>query len=387
MLAWEQRKLSEIVILYGGNAFKSSDSKKEGTRWLKIANIGFNRIDWSTSSYLPKEYWEKYEEYQLKKNDYVMALTRPILNGTLKISKIDQESLLNQRIAKLDFTTDYEFGFQLLKMSRTVSLIENELAGTDPPNLSSKNLDNINIEITSSNEEQTKIGTFFKQLDKTIALHERELELLNLTKKGFLQQIFPGNKQKYPNIRFENFDEEWEQCELIELAEFNPKSKLPKEFEYVDLESVVGTSLIDHRTETINSAPSRAQRLAEFGDLFYQTVRPYQKNNYLYELPYNNYVFSTGYAQMRPKYNSYFLLTLVQEEKFVSRVLERSTGTSYPSINSNDLSKLKVRVPKKEEQTKIGNFFKQLDETINIQERKLNKLKKTKKSFLQKMFI
>ncbi|MFW7398448.1 restriction endonuclease subunit S [Vagococcus fluvialis] len=384
---WEQRKLSEIVILYGGNAFKSSDSKKEGTRWLKIANIGFNRIDWSTSSYLPKEYWEKYEEYQLKKNDYVMALTRPILNGTLKISKIDQESLLNQRIAKLDFTTDYEFGFQLLKMSRTVSLIENELAGTDPPNLSSKNLDNINIEITSSNEEQTKIGTFFKQLDKTIALHERELELLNLTKKGFLQQIFPGNKQKYPNIRFENFDEEWEQCELIELAEFNPKSKLPKEFEYVDLESVVGTSLIDHRTETINSAPSRAQRLAEFGDLFYQTVRPYQKNNYLYELPYNNYVFSTGYAQMRPKYNSYFLLTLVQEEKFVSRVLERSTGTSYPSINSNDLSKLKVRVPKKEEQTKIGNFFKQLDETINIQERKLNKLKKTKKSFLQKMFI
>lgn len=156
------------------------------------------------------------------------------------------------------------------------------------------------------------------------------------------------------------------------IGKFNPKSELPEKFEYVDLESVVGTELVSHRTENKESAPSRAQRLAEKGDLFYQTVRPYQKNNYLYNLPYDNYVFSTGYAQIRPESNGFFLLTLLQEEKFVNRVLVRSTGTSYPAINSKDLEKILITIPtEKEEQTKIGNFFKQLDKTITLQGKQL----------------
>lgn len=77
---------------------------------------------------------------------------------------------------------------------------------------------------------------------------------------------------------------------MNEVAEFNPKSELPDEFEYVDLESVVGTEMISHRTETKDSAPSRAQRLAQPGDVFFQTVRPYQKNNYLFSKLDNNYV-------------------------------------------------------------------------------------------------
>ncbi|ELU9026979.1 restriction endonuclease subunit S [Enterococcus faecalis] len=181
--------------------------------------------------------------------------------------------------------------------------------------------------------------------------------------------------------------EDWEERKLNELAEFNPKSDLPERFEYVDLESVVGTELVRHRTENRYSAPSRAQRLAKKNDVFYQTVRPYQKNNYLFDLPYDNYVFSTGYAQMRPIGNGYFLLTLIQEEKFVNRVLERSTGTSYPAINSNDLAKLPVKVPADiQEQQKVGTFFKQIDNTITLHQRKLDLLKETKKGFLQKMF-
>lgn len=117
----------------------------------------------------------------------------------------------------------------------------------------------------------------------------------------------------------------WEQRKLGELAEFNPKSELPDVFEYVDLESVVGTEMIAHREENKATAPSRAQRLARQEDLFYQTVRPYQKNNYLFEKPDNCYVFSTGYAQMRPHQDGYFLLSLVQNERFIRVVLDNST--------------------------------------------------------------
>ncbi|TCS93304.1 restriction endonuclease subunit S [Hazenella coriacea] len=190
-----------------------------------------------------------------------------------------------------------------------------------------------------------------------------------------------------PEVRFQGFTGDWEQRKLGDIAEINPKSNLPEQFEYVDLESVVGTDLISHRTEHRESAPSRAQRLAKQGDVFYQTVRPYQKNNYLFDLSYDNYVFSTGYAQMRPNVDSYFLFSKLQEEKFVSSVLDRCTGTSYPAINSKDLAQIEVEIPTLgDEQTKIGNFFKQLDDTIALHQQELTTLKQTKQGFLQKIF-
>ena len=162
----------------------------------------------------------------------------------------------------------------------------------------------------------------------------------------------------------------WEQRKLGELALFNPKEELPKTFEYVDLESVVGIEMLSHRTEAKVSAPSRAQRLAHTGDLFYQTVRPYQKNNYLFEKPDNNYVFSTGYAQMRPFVDGYFLLSLVQNESFVKVVLDSCTGTSYPAINANDLAEIEVFAPSdKNEAHKIGTIFRSLDNLITLHQR------------------
>ncbi|TDR52801.1 restriction endonuclease subunit S [Paenilisteria rocourtiae] len=194
-------------------------------------------------------------------------------------------------------------------------------------------------------------------------------------------------RKSAPVLRFNGFFDAWELRKLSQVAEFNPKSILPAEFEYVDLESVVGTTMISHRTEKKANAPSRAQRLAKKGDVFYQTVRPYQKNNYLFDLTHDNYVFSTGYAQIRPNIYSYFLLNCMQEDNFVKKVLDRSTGTSYPSINSNDLADIEIKVPKKsEEQQKIGQFFKQLDNTIALHQRKLDTLKQMKKGFLQQMF-
>lgn len=194
-------------------------------------------------------------------------------------------------------------------------------------------------------------------------------------------------KSRKPKIRFKGFTDDWEQRELNELALFNPKDELPQTFEYVDLEAVVGTEMLAHRTETRSSAPSRAQRLARAGDLFYQTVRPYQKNNYLFKKHDNNYVFSTGYAQMRPYVDGYFLLSLVQSDYFVKVVLDNCTGTSYPAINANDLAEIEVVSPLDENETqKIGAIFHSIDSLITLHQRKLEKLMNVKKSMLEKMF-
>ncbi|MFA2944080.1 restriction endonuclease subunit S [Acinetobacter pittii] len=194
-------------------------------------------------------------------------------------------------------------------------------------------------------------------------------------------------KQKCPEIRFKGFNEAWEFKKLEEVGVFNPYSSLPQSFEYVDLESVVGTELIGSRNETIDSAPSRAQRLARKGDVFYQAVRPYQKNNYLFDLPYDNYVFSTGYIQIRPNINSRFLLNLVQKNDFVLRVLENCTGTSYPAINTTGLKNIDAFISScVDEQAQLGNFFQNLDQSIALHEKKLVQTQNFKKAMLEKMF-
>ena len=180
-----------------------------------------------------------------------------------------------------------------------------------------------------------------------------------------------SEKAKTPEVRFKGFTDPWEQRKLGELCEVNPAAMLPSTFEYVDLESVVGTDMISHRREQKSTAPSRAQRLAGFGDIFYQTVRPYQKNNYFYELPDKDYVFSTGYAQLRPLCDGRFLFSSLQREQFVSCVLEHCTGTSYPAINANDLASLAISIPcNAEEQQLVGSILKPIDNLITLHQRK-----------------
>lgn len=194
-------------------------------------------------------------------------------------------------------------------------------------------------------------------------------------------------KKLVPKLRFPGFTEPWEQRKLSEVVTINPKTELPDEFKYVDLESVVGTNLLGFQVIKKENSPSRAQRLASYGDVFYQTVRPYQRNNYLFENIDKDMVFSTGYAQLRSKLDSYFLLTLVQNDNFVKVVLDNCTGTSYPAINGSELGKITVQIPSSEvEANQIGKVFRGIDKSITLHQRKLEHLKLKKKSLLQKLF-
>ena len=90
---------------------------------------------------------------------------------------------------------------------------------------------------------------------------------------------------------------------------------------------------------------------------------------------------------MRPYVDGYFLLSLVQSERFVKVVLDNCTGTSYPAINANDLAEIEVAAPSDEsEAQKIGTIFRSIDNLITLHQRKYDKLTNVKKSMLEKMF-
>lgn len=238
--------------------------------------------------------------------------------------------------------------------------------------------------------EQQKIADFLSSLDDLIAAQTDKLDTLKDHKKGLLQQLFPAAGETLPQLRFPEFQDagEWEEKKLLEVCEINPSNEgLPESFVYIDLESVVTGELIYNKKMYRDDAPSRAQRLLKSGDVIYQTVRPYQRNNFFCDFDSeNNYVASTGYAQLRAFDVSKFLYQLIHTDTFVNQVIAKCTGTNYPAINSTELAEISVVIPKPLEQQKIADILSSLDALIALQTQKLAALTAHKKGLLQQLF-
>ena len=125
-------------------------------------------------------------------------------------------------------------------------------------------------------------------------------------------------------------------------------------------------------------APSRAQRVINNNDILFQCVRPYQKNNYIHKEPNTSmtqWVASTGYAQIRTTESPNYIYHLLNTDGFNRKVMVRCTGSSYPAINSEDLSTIHFYLSTdKNEQCKIARLLDLLDERIATQNKIIDKL-------------
>ena len=191
-----------------------------------------------------------------------------------------------------------------------------------------------------------------------------------------------------PKLRFKEFNNEWKKERLNKISTINPKSdNLPNKFIYIDLESVQKGNLLNKNIINKIHAPSRAQRTVKLNDILFQTVRPYQQNNYFVsevcDIPY---IASTGYALIRTNQDPYFIYTLMHRQDFLNKVLDMCTGTSFPAINSNDLGTIEIKIPLKKEQEKISELFSLLNKKIELQQRKIEVLKMYKKGLERKVF-
>ncbi|MEQ8004701.1 restriction endonuclease subunit S [Enterococcus faecium] len=243
-------------------------------------------------------------------------------------------------------------------------------------------------------EEQQKIGTFFKQLDDTIALQQRKLDLLKETKKGFLQKMFPKNGAKVPEIRFPGFTEDWEQRKLGELATI-VRGASPRPIQdpkWFDTESDVGWLRIADVTEQDGRIYYLEQHISKLGQ---EKTRVLVEPHLLLSIaatvgkPVVNYV-KTGVHD-----GFLIFLNAIFDREFMFQWLEMfrpkwqkyGQPGSQVNLNSELVRNQEILIPNNEEQQKIGSFFKQLDDTIALHQRELDVLKETKKGFLQKMFV
>ena len=397
--AWEQRKFDRSFYFLQNNTFSKSNLIESGA----IQNIHYGYIlikvnectnlsDINLPCLSTKENVDKYYEQKLAEGDIIFADTAEdnTAGKCTELVNIKDNFVVSGLHTipvrpKDKFGSGY-LGYYLNSSSFRVQMLP-LMQGTKVVSISKKTLKSLFIKFPTDTTEQALIGKYFITLDNLITLHQRKCEQLKTLKKFLLQKMFPENGNEKPELRFAGFTVAWEQRKLEQIATINPEDELPNYFEYVDLESVVGTEMISRRSEHKETSPSRAKRVAKFGDIFYQTVRPYQKNNYLFEIKEGNYVFSTGYAQLRPIIDRYFLFSLVQCKHFVDLVLVNCTGTSYPAINALNLSKCEGPIPNNsQEEMRIGKLFRSIDMLITLHQRKCEELKKVKQYLLQNMF-
>ncbi|HFC9126955.1 TPA: restriction endonuclease subunit S [Enterococcus faecium] len=259
-------------------------------------------------------------------------------------------------------------------------------------------LTELKLSIPQNNSEQQKIGSFFKQLDDTIALHQRKLDLLKETKKGFLQKMFPKNGAKVPEIRFPGFTEDWEERKLKELFQPSKNKNNNGLYNQKDiLAASLGTELIPKRTffglkSTRESVKN--YRIVKTGDLIY-TKSPIKgfPNGIIRSNKGNVGIVPPLYCvyTLQKDINSSIIQLYFEDKNRLDFYLFPLVNVgARNNVNITDLEFLegKVTIPKSyEEQSKIVQFMEQLNTTIALHQRKLDLLKETKKGFLQKMFV
>ncbi|QIW81305.1 restriction endonuclease subunit S [Bacillus tequilensis] len=245
-------------------------------------------------------------------------------------------------------------------------------------------------------EEQAKIGTFFKQLDNFITLHQRKLELLKDMKKNLLHKMFPKDGANTPEIRFAGFTDAWEPRRLGDYANFR-RGSFPQPYgnrEWYDGDGAMPFVQVVDVTDNlvlVDDTKQKISKLAQPKSVFVP------KGKVLVTLQgsigrvaitqYDSFVDRTllifeGYEKPT---DQHFWAYIIQKKFEIER--NKAPGGTIKTITKEALSSFEVLLPEYKEQRQIGTFFNQLDNLITLHQRELNTLEKLKKSLLQQMFI
>lgn len=281
----------------------------------------------------------------------------------------------------LNPTFEREFMFQWLEMFRPKWQKYGQPGSQ--VNLNSELVRNQEI-VLPNYKEQQKIGSFFKQLDNTITLHQRKLDLLKEQKKGYLQKMFPKNGAKVPELRFAGFADDWEERKLSDIVSRLSKSSNNSELPRVEFEDIVsGEGRLNK--DVSHKFDDRKGILFSSQNILYGKLRPYLKNWLLAD--FKGIALGDFWVFKSINSDPKFVYSLIQSNHY-QKVANDTSGTKMPRSDWKKVSSTEFQIPSSlEEQKKIGSFFKKLDDTIALHQRKLDLLKEQKKGFLQKMFV
>ena len=388
---WEERKLGEVATLSSSKRIHSSDYVTEGIPFYRGSEISTGGITGNQELFISKE---KFDEIKEKYGVPSVGDLLVTAVGTLgNLWKVDSRRFYYKdgnliQISKMQVNSDYLLTYFTGGIGKKRLL--DSAAGSNQKALTMVKMREITVDFPSEDEQQ-KIGSFFKQLDDTIALHQRKLAKLKELKQGYLQKLFPKNGAKVPELRFAGFADAWEERKLVSMTNYkNGKGHEDKQstigkLELINLNSISISGGLKHSGKFIDEADDTLQKddlvmiLSDVGhgDLLGRVALIPEDDRF---------VLNQRVALLRPNATAdpQFLFSYINAHQYYFKA--QGAGMSQLNISKGSVENFISFVPIIEEQKKIGTFFKQLDNTITLHQRKLEKLQELKKGYLQKMF-
>ncbi len=157
----------------------------------------------------------------------------------------------------------------------------------------------------------------------------------------------------------------WSSKRLKYLATYNDEvlaesTDEEEEIEYVEISGVsLSHGIEEIESTTFGQAPSRARRKVRSGDILISTVRTYLRAIAKVDDVSPDLIASTGFCVVRPNddVDSGYLGWAAKSESFVSEVVARSVGVSYPAINASELVTIRMPLPPLDTQRRIARFL------------------------------
>ena len=411
--AWEQRKFSEVFYSIPNNTLSRSElSTDEGT----VKNIHYGDVLINFDAYidvqnavLPRIVNDakatKAAKSTLKDGDVVIADTAEdeTVGKCAEIGNLVNDVVVSG-LHTIPSRPKFKFGKGYLGFYMNSSAYHDQLRpliqGIKVSSISKSALAKTELKYPKNMAEQEKIGSFFLMIDNTITLHQRKLEGMKLLKKSLLQKMFPKSGESVPEVRFPGFTDAWEQRKLGDIVERITRKNTNNESD-LPLTISAQYGLIDQNEffdKRIASKDVSGYYLVKNGEFAYNKSTsndaPWGAVKRLDR--YKNGVVSTLYIVFSIRdsntTDSDFLATYYDTDRWHSGIqavaAEGARNHGLLNISASDFFNTTLKMPADiEEQRKIGAFFKEIDNTITLHQRKVEALQKLKKSLLQQMFV
>ena len=353
--------------------FKDQTSESGEVPFFKIGTFG-KKPDSFISKKLFDEYKSKYP--YPKVGDILISASGSI--GRTVVYKGEDAYFQDSNIVWLEHDGRLKNSFleQFLKRTKW-----NKIEGSTIKRLYNKDILNKKINLPKL-KEQEKIGQLFQYLDKTITLHEEKHRQLEQLKKALLQKMF-ADETGYPLLRFKGFTEKWEQVELNDIAPVT-MGQSPNSKNYT--ENPNNYILVQGNADLFNGQvlpriyTTQVTKVAHVGDILMSVRAPVGN---IAQTQYD-VVIGRGVAAISGNLFIKQLLNKMDKAGYWNKYI---AGSTFESVNSNDIKSANIKVPKLEEQEKIGQLFQSLDKTITLHDKKIQYLKQLKRGLLQKVFI
>ncbi len=360
-LNWEKNILRDITTFINGRAYSQEELLKKGK--YPVLRVG----NFNTNSHWYYSDLELGEKYYAEDGDLLYTWSTIFSPYIWKGEKV----IYHYHIWKVELSKklDKLFTFHFFKADE-ISLTNNT-NGSTMIHVTKGEMEGKIIHIPVLTE-QIQIGSFFQNFDQSIALHEKKLSQTQNLKKAMLEKMFSKAGSTQPEIRLKGFSGEWEQRKLGDIL----KIKSGMSQKEIEVEKgrypILATGGEIGRTDT----PLYTKESVLIGRK--GTIdKPYYMNSPFWT------VDTLFYSEINDSNFAYFIYVLFQKINWRNY----NTSTGVPSLTSSTIHDIEVQIPGYHEQKTIAHFFRQLDETLALQQQQLQTLKKLKQAFLEKMFV